>query len=101
MNSRDFWRGVVDGDGWLCETKDKYKYQVIGLSSTESTLLIFLKYIKLNNIVTETKPNKDKRHDVWGIDVRADPAKKIINLLYKNSSVYLDRKYKIYQSWCI
>jgi len=101
-NSRDFWRGVVDGDGHVCMTGDtrangKYNYPCIGLSGTEDTLLGFLEFIKNNGIETDVVPYKDKRRNVWKLDLHNNKALKTLDLLYKDSTTYLERKYQKYQ----
>lgn len=98
--SRDFWRGVVDGDGWLCFVKDKkYPDQIrvsIGLSGTEATLIEFVKFIQLNGIEINYMPRKRTRSNVWQLDIHSEVGKDVTNLLYKDSKVYLDRKYNKY-----
>lgn len=103
--SRDFWRGVVDGDGWVYESNtkrsdDKYKYPVIGVSGTEDTNKEFLNFVKLNNINHHSNYRKDKKANVWTIDIQGSIAKAILNLLYKDSTIYLDRKYQKYLELC-
>ena len=101
-NSRDFWRGVIDGDGHVCMTGDtrangKYNYACVGLSGTEDTLIGFLKFVKDNGIETEVSPYKDKKRNVWKLDIHNIKALKILDLLYKDSTTYLERKYQKYQ----
>lgn len=101
-NSKDFWRGVVDGDGWICQTGDmraegKYNYACIGLSGTQDTLIGFLDFIKRSGITTDAHPRKDSRSNVWKTDIHGTGAKAIMTLLYKDATVYLDRKYEKYQ----
>lgn len=99
--SRDFWRGVVDGDGWICMNNDaraggKYNYPVIGLSGTEATILEFIDYLNSNDINTKGYPKKDRRSNVYQFDTNASKAIKAMHLLYKDALVYLDRKYNEY-----
>lgn len=98
--SRDFWRGVIDGDGTLYYTNDsrangKYNTLILSLSGTYDTNIEFLNYLKLNNIFTEAKPINDKRANVWET-VISDVNSKAIKLLYKDATVYLERKYQKY-----
>ena len=100
-NSRDFWRGVVDGDGSLYYPNDsrnngKYNPLILECSGTQQTLLSLLDFFKNNNIVTEAIPHKDKRKNVWKLSIN-DVSMKAIKLLYKDASVYLDRKYNKYK----
>lgn len=101
-NSRDFWRGCVDGDGWVCKhtvniEKNSYLYCKIGLCGNETTVREFLRFIKLNGIECSSSVKKAKRENsLYSMDSTAGPAKQILNLLYKDSTVYLQRKYNKY-----
>lgn len=91
---RHFIRGYFDGDG--CITRHVYvntvspAINVIGTSDF------------LNNIInySNTTPNirHDKRHseETLILEWHKDDGIKFINYLYKNSSIYLDRKFKLY-----
>jgi hypothetical protein len=99
INSRDFWRGVIDGDGWIgkYEREDCNKLiETIGLSGTELTLIEFINFINNSGIKCGTTPHKDKRGNVWKVELHSTIAKQVMNLLYKDASVYLDRKYQTY-----
>lgn len=92
--SRDFWRGCIDGDGWVYKTK----YLVIGLCGLKDTIEAFIEFLNLNNIDTTQVPNKvKKRENLYQCDFSCKKAIAIIDLLYKNSSIYLDRKYQVYR----
>ena len=100
-DSRDFWRGVVDGDGWICMSGDKraegkYNYPIIGLSGTDETIKDFLYFVKLSGVATKAESSK-KKGEVWQVDLHNTPAKQVLTLLYKDAPVYLDRKFKMYQ----
>ena len=74
-----------------------YKYQKIGLSGTEKTIDIFLKFIELNGIECKSSIKKAPRDSkVYSMDSTGKPALAIMNLLYKDATVYLDRKYQKY-----
>lgn len=95
--SRDFFRGVLDGDGWVCMSGDsrangKYNYPIVGLSGTDETIKEFLSFIRSSGIETQASSLK-KKGEVWQTDLHNAPAKKVLALLYKDSSVFLDRKY--------
>ncbi len=92
-NSKDFWRGVVDGDGWLSNGKQTS----LGLCGHINTIQEFLNFIQKNGIKTKAKPHKVKKREyLWTIDLHANKDKAVANLLYKDSTVYLDRKYQKY-----
>jgi hypothetical protein len=99
ITSRDFWRGCIDGDGWVYKTQRKDCLNPtpgIGLSGTELTLIKFVEFINMSGIVTNGTPLKRTNSKVWQIDLHSDIAKKVANLLYKDATVYLDRKYQAY-----
>jgi hypothetical protein len=94
--SRDFWRGVIDGDGWIYNKQQR----CIGLSGHETTIQSFLDFVNWSGIQTKTNPYKVKtREYLWTCDLHSNIAKKTADLLYKDATVYLDRKYDIYKSW--
>ncbi len=104
--SRDFWRGVVDGDGWITECKRNYDsvngvinyiYPKIGLCGNEVTIHEFLKFIELSGIECKSAVKKaPKENSLYSMDSSGKPAMDIMNLLYKESIIYLDRKYQKY-----
>lgn len=108
-HSRDFWRGVIDGDGWLtyCKTKGDYikdsnakiySYPRIGLCGNKSTIDSFIGFVKNHEIITKSSTKKAPReNELYSMDSTGKPALEIMNLLYKDSTVYLDRKYQKYQ----
>jgi hypothetical protein len=96
-HSRDFWRGVVDGDGWIYISDRK---KGIGLSGTKETLVAFRGFLNNNGIPIKQNPYKDKRKNVHKMDIHGNGQNNpTVDLLYKDATVYLDRKYKIYQEW--
>lgn len=106
--SRDFWRGAVDGDGWFSKStvtvfnealqKNKtYEYPKIGLSGNKATIEAFLKFIELSGIECQSACKKAPReNELYSMDSAGKPAIAIMNLLYKDSTVYLERKYNKY-----
>ena len=106
--SRDFYRGLVDGDGWVTFVKTKgdghwvegakeYVYPRLGLCGNETTITSFLEFIKLSGIECKSGLKKAPRENaLYSMDVTSKPAIQVMNLLYKDATVYLDRKYKKY-----
>ncbi len=106
--SRDFWRGVVDGDGWLTKScithfnkktggDKQYEYPKVGLCGNEATIKAFLEFIRLSGIDCKSQVKKAPRENgLYSMDSAGEPAIKICNLLYKDAVVYLDRKYQKY-----
>lgn len=107
-HSRDFWRGCVDGDGWISLSNSQganhgiegakvYTYPKIGLCGNKATITEFLKFIEMNGIVCKSGVKKAPRENsLYSMDSTSKPAVAIMNLLYKDSVTYLDRKYEKY-----
>lgn len=98
---RHFWRGVIDGDGFICEynqRKEKYKYTYLGIGLTGSKNVIcgFIDFIK-NELKIKLKLEKEK--NVWRAKTACSNAIKISSLLYDDSMIYLDRKKVKYKNY--
>lgn len=90
---RDFVRGYVDGDGWvgLCNTTPR-----ISIYGTKEFLEEMIEYLHLPS----AKIRKDSRSNVYIVEWGSTKAYNIINQLYKDSNIYLNRKYEVYQNIC-
>ena len=88
---RHFIRGYFDGDGWFTNTEKCFQVGIIG---TENFINGFLDSIE----------NIDKKNKIFDVH-REDGAKRYVfgayndvlnflNWIYKDSNIYLDRKYK-------
>jgi len=87
--SPHFWRGVIDGDGWIGITKSNYpRLELVG---GYPLLSQFAKYT--HNIVPEWKGHIRPHKSIFVISFGGKMASKIIYLLYHNAPVALDRKY--------
>lgn len=90
---KHFIRGYFDGDGWFSNTGSCFQVGIIG---TENFITGFLDAVdcinKTNKIFNVHRENGAKRyvfgayHDVLNF----------LNWIYKDSTVYLDRKYELY-----
>jgi len=101
INSRDFWRGVVDGDGCLHMVLAN-DYPMLALCGTKSTIKEFLEFARRNGIQTKAVGSiAAKGRALWQVSLACNNAIQTAHLLYKDATVYLDRKYAIYQeSFC-
>ena len=97
---RDFIRGFFDGDGCISTTTMEGKPHIVttftGMSDMLKSISDFLigeKVIRVN-----TKIYKDKRREkTYNIHIHGtDSNKDFLDYLYKNSTIYLDRKYDNY-----
>ena len=89
-NSRDFWRGCIDGDGSLYYSKG---LPWIALCGTYEIINIFLKFIKNNGIITNAKPSCKADCNFCDLRFCGYNAIKIVKILYEGCDIYLNRKY--------
>lgn len=101
-NSIDFWRGCVDGDGGLYHHPSGKKSTIahIFLCGTLDTILNFIQFCVIKIGVTEKKPTfTSKGNGLYRVSYYGEEAQKIAKIFYKDSTIYLDRKYKTYLEW--
>jgi len=102
VNSPDFWRGVIDGDGSLVLHKTKYRrkrtnelviYVRPGLELVGSKPLLtqWLTYVKKH---CKTNSNVVKHKSIFKVALSGEAAYSMIRLLYANPIEFLDRKRK-------
>lgn len=92
---RHFIRGFLDGDGCIRVGK------TLGTSSLDiacasQEFIITLKEV-LAPIAIHIGISKEKKYDVWHLRCGGRQVKTILDWLYKDSTVYMDRKYFKYQ----
>lgn len=96
---RDFLRGFFDGDGCIHTSKMNGKpHIVVTLTGVEDMLNDVSKYLIANNVIRKKpKIHHDKRSSACSIFFYgADSNKELLDYLYKDSNIYLDRKYETY-----
>jgi transposase len=86
--SRDFWRGVMDGDGSLGILASGYAY--FGLVGSRRLLEASLLFLKSNGLGARMTIRPDKT--IFQIATAGYIAEKIVVFLYENATVALDRK---------
>ena len=92
---RHFIRGYFDGDG--CFSRHLYKTIVsphIELLGTPEFLNMIEKY---SNIFGKRGKDKRWKNNTEYVDFSLKKGVAFINYIYKDSKIYLDRKYKLYQ----
>lgn len=97
--TRDFWRGVFDGDGEIGKIRNKIKkeYTRIRLTGNMETIRGFQTFLEktININCGIIRPHGQ----VFRIEYNKQKiVKQILNYLYSNSSVFLERKYKSFSS---
>jgi DNA-binding transcriptional regulator WhiA len=99
-DSRDFWRGVVDGDGGLYDHRGRdYSASVqITLCGTLETIFGFIIFCSDKLGIKDKYPtHREKGAGLYSVSYYSTDAKKVMMLLYGDSTVHLDRKYKVYK----
>ena len=87
----DYWRGVVDGDGFIsCNA-----HCSIGICGTKEICFCFKRFCK-KYIKTKAKVVKQKNNDIWTFVLHGNIAITICKLLYDNAVVFLKRKKEKY-----
>ena len=100
INHVAFWRGVFDGDGWISRTHTrKYQYPWVGLCGTYDTVQSFIEFVKSNGVLTDVIKARHKKGTKNNFETAFvnNVGLNILDLLYKDATVYLDRKYAVYQ----
>ena len=99
-NSRDFWRGCIDGDGGVYDYKtDDTKVQTVNelfLCGTLETIFEFIIFCSKYCNIKNKYPSKANGKNLYQVHYYSEDASKIIKLLYEDSSTYLERKYQKY-----
>jgi hypothetical protein len=88
---RHYWRGAIDGDGRL-----DFKTNTIGLVGTKETCQAFKIFCQKH---VKTKAHVRKHGNIWSFRLHGNLAFELAEILYDNSSIYLDRKYQEYINW--
>ena len=89
---RHFIRGYFDGDGWFTNTEKCFQTGIIG---TKEFIEGTFKYLEENNIKTTCKIFNKGNVFKYNLNSYYD-VKKFLNWIYKDSNIYLDRKYEHY-----
>lgn len=91
---RDFWRGVIDGDGSLGFTKDSQPF-VSFATKSEYLKNEYLRFLK-NEFGIIKNVNRNVRDSIYNIVVKNEDAVKLVELIYSEKDVlHLGRKFLI------
>lgn len=96
----DFIRGYCDGDGCLgLYIKKGCKTSEICMVGTLEFLTDLQKFLGIEGHI-RNKSYEGCHNNAYELKYSNFKARQVARLLYENSSVYLDRKYSIYESFC-
>lgn len=92
-----FIRGYFDGDGSLSEHNTNkgltFRFRLCGTSSFLNSVLKYIDFEKSKLC----KRHKDRNNDNYDIDIGGNRnVLKIMNFIYDNATIFLERKYNIY-----
>lgn len=94
---RHFIRGYFDGDGCISYNNKSHTEMSISLLGTKD----FLEELQRNlPLEKENKIYKEKNKKVYQLSFQRSRGIYILNYLYKDAKIYLDRKYKRYKEYC-
>ena len=88
VESRDFWRGVADGDGSLGILATGYAH--FSLVGSRRLLEAFMIFLRSNDLAAKMTIRPDKT--IFQVATAGYTAEKIVCFLYNNADVALDRK---------
>jgi hypothetical protein len=87
---RHYWRGVVDGDGWILKRKTGWD---LGLCSASHEFLEGFREFIINHIPNYSGKVKQDKKTLYRLRCNGiSMPRQMASILYYNSSVYLDRK---------
>ena len=93
---RHFIRGYIDGDGSIYISGKNLFISVLG---TKEFLIQLIKEIQMPERKLYKK-RKDNNSNCWFFMYSGENCKKLIEYLYSNSKIYLERKYNKYLDYC-
>ena len=89
-NSADFWRGLIDSDGWL----GLYRTYILGLTANRETLELFQAFFGVKYAISGNNGSQ-----IFKTELAGDNARKAVQQLYRNPVAALERKLAIAQEW--
>ena len=91
---KHYWRGIVDGDGWICchRSKNGQMYTRIGLCGNKFIIKGFLDFVRNNGVKYKSKKIEKQGSIYRVVFTGINQASMIARILYNESSVFLDRK---------
>jgi hypothetical protein len=88
-DSRDFWRGMLDGDGNIYISSQNTAH--LGLCGTKSCVDSFIAFVNRKILSTEAHSITSAQM-LWHVDFAHFQAREIAKYIYSDATVYLDRK---------
>lgn len=92
---RDYWRGMIDGDGTLCE--DRKGRRILKIVGSKAICDQFLDFARHYGYGYRVKVHPCK--SIFNVGLNGDEAVCVAKLLYSNASLFLPRKINIVSRW--
>jgi DNA-binding transcriptional regulator WhiA len=89
---RHFWRGMIDGDGSLPVSSRKYKLS-LSLIGTLDVCTKFKDFVDKRFSNNSEVIKQNYKIPIYVVTIWGSSAKELIDFLYKDSTIFLDRKY--------
>lgn len=96
-NKRDFWRGVIDGDGSIGITGDGRPF--VSLVTVSDILHYEFTTFLREELGIITVVNRNKRDNAYVFSLFNENAVKFCDYIYKDATIYMDRKYEAYKKF--
>lgn len=92
-NNRDFWRGIIDGDGSvMIKSKKLVDYPTISLCGSQEIVKQFREYVIKNTGCSDIQSYRSKYSNIVFSSATGTYAAILAKILYENSTTSLDRK---------
>lgn len=85
--SKDFWRGVIDGDGCLGIYRDEARLELVG---SLFVVTAFARFVR--RLVPRCKAQPRQRGRIFVLSLSCGPAVKVTRVLYQDAATALPRK---------
>jgi hypothetical protein len=91
--NRHFWRGMIDGDGFVSTAQNKLS---VGLIGSKEVCEGFLNFSKMYAFNIKAKVRKHSDSDIYTVVICSSNAEKVLHIIYEDSNFFLERKkYKV------
>jgi hypothetical protein len=94
FSPRDYFRGLIDGDGSLGYTKNGWPFVSLTLSS-DAVAMAYVSFIRETTSKTKLA-NRNQRDQVYNLMVQKEDAQTLAQILYSNCRLRLERKHQAY-----
>lgn len=95
LGNRDYWRGVVDGDGSLCVGADGRRF--LTLVGARPVCDQFLAFARIHGTGARVSVRPHKR--IWSVHLSGQAAVVLACVLYHGAGLALERKRNVARAW--